>query len=163
MKGDSFSEVGYYLFSIRAIKDFSCFLFVNVFWFPVCRAAGGRWTLEETTPQPGGASLQQSRVFVPQPQRGSLWAAPHFTGESGFCWVYHGGWASHDKRAIMMWRLFFLSLRELSAIMLFPKGQSSSMTKLKSLTGAMEIMTEAHHAFRLIQKELLEKEEEVGF
>uniref|UniRef100_A0A3B3D8N9 Erythroid differentiation regulatory factor 1 n=1 Tax=Oryzias melastigma TaxID=30732 RepID=A0A3B3D8N9_ORYME len=39
-------------------------------------------------------------------------------------------------------------------------GQSSSMTKLKSLTGAMEIMTEAHHAFRLIQKELLEKEEE---
>uniref|UniRef100_A0A3P9JE11 Erythroid differentiation regulatory factor 1 n=1 Tax=Oryzias latipes TaxID=8090 RepID=A0A3P9JE11_ORYLA len=35
-------------------------------------------------------------------------------------------------------------------------GQSSSLTKLKSLTGAMEIMTEAHHAFRLIQKELLE-------
>uniref|UniRef100_A0A3P9HZV7 Erythroid differentiation regulatory factor 1 n=1 Tax=Oryzias latipes TaxID=8090 RepID=A0A3P9HZV7_ORYLA len=39
-------------------------------------------------------------------------------------------------------------------------GQSSSLTKLKSLTGAMEIMTEAHHAFRLIQKELLEKQEE---
>uniref|UniRef100_A0A8C8DYP1 Erythroid differentiation regulatory factor 1 n=1 Tax=Oryzias sinensis TaxID=183150 RepID=A0A8C8DYP1_9TELE len=41
-------------------------------------------------------------------------------------------------------------------------GQSSSLTKLKSLTGAMEIMTEAHHAFRLIQKELLEKQEEVA-
>lgn len=57
--------------------------------------------------------------------------------------------------------IFFPSMRSSCNIM-FLKGQSSSLTKLKSLTGAMEIMTEAHHAFRLIQKELLEKQEEVG-
>lgn len=37
-------------------------------------------------------------------------------------------------------------------------GQSSSSAKLKSLTGAMEIMTETHHALQLIHKELLEEQ-----
>uniref|UniRef100_A0A3B4YFC4 Erythroid differentiation regulatory factor 1 n=1 Tax=Seriola lalandi dorsalis TaxID=1841481 RepID=A0A3B4YFC4_SERLL len=35
-------------------------------------------------------------------------------------------------------------------------GQSSSAAKLKSLTGALEIMTETRHAFQLIHKELQE-------
>ncbi|XP_041866613.1 erythroid differentiation-related factor 1 isoform X2 [Melanotaenia boesemani] len=38
-------------------------------------------------------------------------------------------------------------------------GQSSSVAKLKSLTGAMDIMTETRHAFQLISKELLEEQE----
>ncbi|XP_070772099.1 erythroid differentiation-related factor 1 [Enoplosus armatus] len=37
-------------------------------------------------------------------------------------------------------------------------GQSSSAAKLKSLTGALEIMTETRHAFLLIHKELLEEQ-----
>uniref|UniRef100_A0A673A3H4 Erythroid differentiation regulatory factor 1 n=1 Tax=Sphaeramia orbicularis TaxID=375764 RepID=A0A673A3H4_9TELE len=37
-------------------------------------------------------------------------------------------------------------------------GQSSSAAKLKSLTGALEIMTETRHAFQLIHKELLEEQ-----
>uniref|UniRef100_A0A3P9P637 Erythroid differentiation regulatory factor 1 n=1 Tax=Poecilia reticulata TaxID=8081 RepID=A0A3P9P637_POERE len=41
-------------------------------------------------------------------------------------------------------------------------GQSSSVAKLKSLIGAMEIMSETRHAFQLIQKELLEEQEEVS-
>lgn len=32
------------------------------------------------------------------------------------------------------------------------------MAKMKSLTGAMEIMTETQHAFRLIYNELLEEQ-----
>uniref|UniRef100_A0A3B5LPU4 Erythroid differentiation regulatory factor 1 n=1 Tax=Xiphophorus couchianus TaxID=32473 RepID=A0A3B5LPU4_9TELE len=39
-------------------------------------------------------------------------------------------------------------------------GQSSSVAKLKSLIGAIEIMSEIRHAFQLIQKELLEEQEE---
>lgn len=42
-------------------------------------------------------------------------------------------------------------------------GQSSSAAKLKSLTGAIEIMTETRFAFQLIHKELLEEQIEVGF
>lgn len=37
-------------------------------------------------------------------------------------------------------------------------GQSSSVAKLKSLTGAIEIMTETRHAFQLIHNELLEEQ-----
>lgn len=37
-------------------------------------------------------------------------------------------------------------------------GQSSSTAKLKSLTGAIEIMTETQHAFQLIHKELQEEQ-----
>lgn len=39
-----------------------------------------------------------------------------------------------------------------------PKGQSSSTAKMKSLTGAMEIMTETRHALQLIYNELLEEQ-----
>ncbi|KAM4730424.1 erythroid differentiation-related factor 1 [Anableps anableps] len=39
-------------------------------------------------------------------------------------------------------------------------GQSSSVAKLKSLIGAIEIMSETRHAFQLFQKELLEEQEE---
>ncbi|KAM6915799.1 erythroid differentiation-related factor 1 [Xenentodon cancila] len=39
-------------------------------------------------------------------------------------------------------------------------GQSSSIAKLKSLTAALETMTETRHAFRLIYKELQEEQEE---
>uniref|UniRef100_A0A673MLS8 Erythroid differentiation regulatory factor 1 n=1 Tax=Sinocyclocheilus rhinocerous TaxID=307959 RepID=A0A673MLS8_9TELE len=35
-------------------------------------------------------------------------------------------------------------------------GQNSSAVKLKTLTGALEIMCETHHAFKLIHKELLD-------
>uniref|UniRef100_A0A8B9K7N4 Erythroid differentiation regulatory factor 1 n=1 Tax=Astyanax mexicanus TaxID=7994 RepID=A0A8B9K7N4_ASTMX len=38
-------------------------------------------------------------------------------------------------------------------------GQSSSAVKLKTLTGALEIMNETRHAFRLIHKELQEQEQ----
>ncbi|XP_030011381.1 erythroid differentiation-related factor 1 [Sphaeramia orbicularis] len=41
-------------------------------------------------------------------------------------------------------------------------GQSSSAAKLKSLTGALEIMTETRHAFQLIHKELLEEQIELN-
>ncbi|XP_042358547.1 erythroid differentiation-related factor 1 [Plectropomus leopardus] len=41
-------------------------------------------------------------------------------------------------------------------------GQSSSAAKLKSLTGAVEIMTETRHAFQLIHKELLEEQIELS-
>lgn len=41
-------------------------------------------------------------------------------------------------------------------------GQSSSTAKLKSLTGAIEIMTETRHAFQLIQKELLDEQTELN-
>uniref|UniRef100_A0A3Q0RD06 Erythroid differentiation regulatory factor 1 n=1 Tax=Amphilophus citrinellus TaxID=61819 RepID=A0A3Q0RD06_AMPCI len=41
-------------------------------------------------------------------------------------------------------------------------GQNSSTAKLKSLTGAIEIMTETRHAFQLIQKELQEEQKEVS-
>lgn len=37
------------------------------------------------------------------------------------------------------------------------------MAKLKSLTAAIEIMTETRHAFQLICKELQEEQEEVCF
>ncbi|KAM9847832.1 erythroid differentiation-related factor 1 [Aulostomus maculatus] len=37
-------------------------------------------------------------------------------------------------------------------------GQNSSTAKLKSLTGALEIMTETQHAFQLIEKELQEEQ-----
>ncbi|XP_019124816.2 erythroid differentiation-related factor 1 [Larimichthys crocea] len=40
-------------------------------------------------------------------------------------------------------------------------GQSSSAAKLKSLTGAIEIMTETRHAFQLIHHELLEEQIEM--
>uniref|UniRef100_A0A8C4DPF8 Erythroid differentiation regulatory factor 1 n=1 Tax=Dicentrarchus labrax TaxID=13489 RepID=A0A8C4DPF8_DICLA len=40
-------------------------------------------------------------------------------------------------------------------------GQSSSAAKLKSLTGAIEIMTETRYAFQLIHNELLEEQTEV--
>uniref|UniRef100_A0A673MEX9 Erythroid differentiation regulatory factor 1 n=1 Tax=Sinocyclocheilus rhinocerous TaxID=307959 RepID=A0A673MEX9_9TELE len=40
-------------------------------------------------------------------------------------------------------------------------GQNSSAVKLKTLTGALEIMCETHHAFKLIHKELLEQQEKV--
>lgn len=40
-------------------------------------------------------------------------------------------------------------------------GQNSSAVKLKTLTGAMEIMCETRHAFILIHKELLEQQEKV--
>ncbi|KAG9341859.1 hypothetical protein JZ751_018583 [Albula glossodonta] len=40
-------------------------------------------------------------------------------------------------------------------------GQSSNTAKLKTLTGALEIMIEARHAFQLIHKELLEEQSEV--
>ncbi|XP_037542294.1 erythroid differentiation-related factor 1 [Nematolebias whitei] len=39
-------------------------------------------------------------------------------------------------------------------------GQSSSVAKLKSLTGALEIMTETRHAFQLIRQEMLEEQAE---
>ncbi|XP_022070434.1 erythroid differentiation-related factor 1 [Acanthochromis polyacanthus] len=39
-------------------------------------------------------------------------------------------------------------------------GQSSNAAKLKSLTGAIEIMTETRYAFQLIHKELLEEQTE---
>ncbi|CAN9499698.1 unnamed protein product [Ophioblennius macclurei] len=39
-------------------------------------------------------------------------------------------------------------------------GQSSSAAKLKSLTGAVEIMTETRYAFKLIHKELLDEQAE---
>ncbi|KAM4598994.1 LOW QUALITY PROTEIN: erythroid differentiation-related factor 1 [Fundulus diaphanus] len=39
-------------------------------------------------------------------------------------------------------------------------GQSSSVAKLKSLIGAIEIMSETRHAFQLIRKELLEEQAE---
>ncbi|TRY91789.1 hypothetical protein DNTS_021912 [Danionella cerebrum] len=38
-------------------------------------------------------------------------------------------------------------------------GQSSSTVKVKTLTGALEIICESRHAFRLIHKELLDKQE----
>nr|XP_046258040.1 erythroid differentiation-related factor 1 isoform X2 [Scatophagus argus] len=41
-------------------------------------------------------------------------------------------------------------------------GQSSSAAKLKSLTGAIEIMTETRHAFQLIYNELLEEQVELS-
>lgn len=41
-------------------------------------------------------------------------------------------------------------------------GQSSSGAKLKSLTGALEIMTETCYAFQLIHKELLEEQTELN-
>uniref|UniRef100_A0A3Q2PZH7 Erythroid differentiation regulatory factor 1 n=1 Tax=Fundulus heteroclitus TaxID=8078 RepID=A0A3Q2PZH7_FUNHE len=41
-------------------------------------------------------------------------------------------------------------------------GQSSSVAKLKSLIGAVEIMSETRHAFQLIRKELLEEQAEVS-
>lgn len=41
-------------------------------------------------------------------------------------------------------------------------GQSSSAAKLKSLTGAVEIMTETRYAFNLIHKELLDEQAEFG-
>ncbi|KAK6328678.1 hypothetical protein J4Q44_G00006560 [Coregonus suidteri] len=39
-------------------------------------------------------------------------------------------------------------------------GQSSSGAKLKTLTGALDILTETHHAFLLIHKELIEEHTE---
>lgn len=42
-------------------------------------------------------------------------------------------------------------------------GQSSSVAKLKSLTAALEIMTETRHAFQLIHNELLEEQLKVCF
>ncbi|XP_036402588.1 erythroid differentiation-related factor 1 isoform X2 [Megalops cyprinoides] len=39
-------------------------------------------------------------------------------------------------------------------------GQSSNAAKLKTLSGALEIMTETRHAFQLIHKELLEEQRE---
>ncbi|KAM7385459.1 hypothetical protein PAMP_001542 [Pampus punctatissimus] len=41
-------------------------------------------------------------------------------------------------------------------------GQSSSAAKLKSLTGALEVMTETRYAFQLIQKELQEEQTELN-
>uniref|UniRef100_A0A671U9P0 Erythroid differentiation regulatory factor 1 n=1 Tax=Sparus aurata TaxID=8175 RepID=A0A671U9P0_SPAAU len=41
-------------------------------------------------------------------------------------------------------------------------GQSSSAAKLKSLTGAIEIMTETRHAFQMIHNELLEESPDVA-
>lgn len=38
-------------------------------------------------------------------------------------------------------------------------GQSSSAVKLKTLTGALEIICETRHAFRLIYKELQEQQQ----
>lgn len=40
-------------------------------------------------------------------------------------------------------------------------GQSSSGAKLKTLTGALDILTDTRHAFLLIHKELLEDHTEV--
>uniref|UniRef100_A0A671LHF6 Erythroid differentiation-related factor 1-like n=1 Tax=Sinocyclocheilus anshuiensis TaxID=1608454 RepID=A0A671LHF6_9TELE len=40
-------------------------------------------------------------------------------------------------------------------------GQNSSAVKLKTLTGALEIMCETRHAFKLIHKELLEQQEKI--
>ncbi|XP_026085960.1 erythroid differentiation-related factor 1-like isoform X1 [Carassius auratus] len=40
-------------------------------------------------------------------------------------------------------------------------GQNSSAVKLKTLTGALEIMCETRHAFKLIHKELLEQQEKM--
>ncbi|XP_059375892.1 erythroid differentiation-related factor 1 isoform X1 [Carassius carassius] len=40
-------------------------------------------------------------------------------------------------------------------------GQNSSAVKLKTLTGALEIMCETQHAFKLIHKELLEQQEKM--
>uniref|UniRef100_A0A8C2KTG6 Erythroid differentiation regulatory factor 1 n=1 Tax=Cyprinus carpio TaxID=7962 RepID=A0A8C2KTG6_CYPCA len=41
-------------------------------------------------------------------------------------------------------------------------GQNSSAVKLKTLTGALEIMCETRHAFKLIHKELLEQQEKMS-
>ncbi|KAM3606022.1 uncharacterized protein V6R79_009484 [Siganus canaliculatus] len=41
-------------------------------------------------------------------------------------------------------------------------GQSSNVAKLKSLTGAIEIMTETRHAFQLIHNELLEEQTQLS-
>ncbi|KTG39411.1 hypothetical protein cypCar_00026417 [Cyprinus carpio] len=40
-------------------------------------------------------------------------------------------------------------------------GQNSSAVKLKTLTGALEVMCETRHAFKLIHKELLEQQEKI--
>uniref|UniRef100_A0A8C2J8B2 Erythroid differentiation regulatory factor 1 n=1 Tax=Cyprinus carpio TaxID=7962 RepID=A0A8C2J8B2_CYPCA len=40
-------------------------------------------------------------------------------------------------------------------------GQNSSAVKLKTLTGALEVMCETRHAFKLIHKELLEQQKKV--
>lgn len=40
-------------------------------------------------------------------------------------------------------------------------GQNSNTAKLKTLSGALEIMVETRHAFQLIHKELLEEQSEV--
>lgn len=143
------------------------------FW-PACGclcASGGQRTPEEAASKSGRAALQQGHLAVPQPQRCSLWAAPHTPGEGGLCWVYYGRWAlphsqwCDDVSSIFLSSNVKVKHKQVSSqeptVMLkvmFPKGQSSSTAKMKSLTGAMEIMTETRHAFQLIYNELLEEQ-----
>lgn len=56
-------------------------------------------------------------------------------------------------------RLFHL-LRPLRCV---AAGQTSNAAKLKSLTGALELMAETRCAFQLIHRELLEEQVEVRF
>lgn len=44
------------------------------------------------------------------------------------------------------------------SVSMYVLGQSSSAVKLKTLTGALEIMSETRHAFGLIYKELQEQQ-----
>lgn len=133
---------------------------------------GGGWTLEEAASEPGRASLQQGCLSVSQPQWCTLWAAPHASGEGGLCWVYYGRWVAvhHDvwfhlrRRTELENIIAFLSTASCSNVSCcVSTGQSSSAAKLKSLTGAIEIMTETRFAFQLIHKELLEEQIEVSF
>lgn len=58
------------------------------------------------------------------------------------------------------WRTF-CSIASRNVSFCVSTGQSSSVAKLKSLTGALEVMTETRYAFQLIHKELLEEQTEV--
>lgn len=136
--------------------------------------SGGQRTPEEAASKSGRAALQQGHLAVPQPQRCSLWAAPHTPGEGGLCRVYYGRWAvPHSQWCCQQYFSIFKCEDETEAGQLavaysdakyyVSKGQSSSAAKMKSLTGAMEIMTETRHAFQLICNELLEEQVKIHF
>lgn len=44
---------------------------------------------------------------------------------------------------------------------MFILGQNSNVGKLKTLSGALDIMVRTEHAFQLIQKELVEESDQV--
>lgn len=63
--------------------------------------------------------------------------------------------------SLNMWTLIVLSEVSYSYSVVC-KGQSSSVAKLKSHIGAIEIMLETRHAFEMIRKELLEEQAQVS-